>query len=194
MRYLIPVFLILFSFGSQADSKMDLSFMFGPSLSQSGNIDKLGDPNMNMIFDFNYYFKDMHGMGVSIGNEYDFDGKDKLRSLNDASLHTFEIHYTFRYRAPNSKFKFTFSPGFGWQTLYDKSNDYYWGYSYYDDLSTAWILNYKLLFDYVFFEDGTTNFFAGIGFTQIMSLDDSLYGQDISGTRLSGLARIGVGF
>jgi hypothetical protein len=194
MKRLIALLVALFSFASVASTNMDASFMFGPSISQSGNIEDLGDPNMNLIFDFNYYFKESHGVGLSFGNEYSFDGSKEFPRLDDASMHTFEVHYSFRHQFANSNFKMTFSPGFGWQTLYDQYQDYYWGYSYYDDLTTAWIIDYKFMIDYIFFQEENVNFFAGVGWTQIMSMSDSLNGKDIAGTRTSGLARIGVGF
>lgn len=194
MSRIICLFLAFLSLSVMASTNMDASFMFGPSLSQTGNVEDLGDPDMNLIVDFNYYFKDMHGIGLSIGNEYNFDGGNEFKKLNDGSLHTFEVHYSFRHQFVDTKFKVTFSPGFGWQTLYMQSNDYYWGYNYYDDLSTSWVIDYKLLFDYIFFNDDSVNFFAGVGLTQIMSLDDNLNGKDISGVRTSGLFRVGVGF
>lgn len=194
MRNILILLLAMFSFRGWTDTRMDTTFMFGPSLSQSGNIQDLGDPNYITILDFNYYFQDKHGIGLSVGNEYEFDGSSEHRSLDNASIHTFEVHYTFRHRIENSKFKFSFSPGFGWQTIYSQSDDYYWGYDYYDDLSSAWIFNYKVMLDYIFFEEDNANFFAGVGLTQIFSYNDSFNGQDISGNRLSGLFRIGVGY
>lgn len=194
MKCFVALLVALISFSSVAAPNMDASFMFGPSLSQTGNIEDLGDPNMNMIVDFNWYFRESHGIGLSVGNEYSLDGSKEFPSIEDASMHTFEIHYSFKHQFANSNIKMTFSPGFGWQTLYDQNQDYYWGYDYYDDLTTAWIIDYKLMFDYIFYQEESFNFFAGIGFTQIMSLNDDLNGKDVSGTRTSALARIGVGF
>lgn len=195
MRYLLIICFALITLPVMAVNNMDVSFFFGPSLSQSGNIQDMGDPNFNTAFSYNYYIKESHGIGVSISNEYDFEGTSEQPTIRDGSAHTFELHYAFRYIPKNSRFKFNFQPGFGIQTFYDESQDYYWGYVYYDDISSAWIFNYKLLVDYTLVEwEGDTNFFVGGGLSQVFSFNDEYRGQDISGNRLSFLFQVGVGF
>jgi hypothetical protein len=198
MRKLLIIPLLLFAFSARSATNLDVSFFFGPSLSQNGNIDKLGDPDFSTAFEFNYFFHPKHGIGLFIGNEFDFEGTSDTPAIRDASIHTFDLHYAFRHRFPNSKLMFTFTPGFGIQTIYDESKDYYWGYAYYDDISTAWIFDYKLMMDYIVSEwdsgGRTSNFFLGVGISQIFSMDDDYAGQDISGNRLSALFRLGVGF
>jgi hypothetical protein len=182
----------------KAATNAELSFYFGPSLSQNGAIEDLGTPTFSTAFEFNYFFKPSHGIGIAWGNEFDFEGTSKFPSISDASMHTWDLHYSFRHRFEGSKFDFLFEPGFGIQTLYDEYRDYYWGYFYYDDLSTAWIWNYKLMLRYMVSEwdsgGNERNFFVGAGITQIFSSNDELNGRDISGNRLSALLQLGVGF
>lgn len=198
MRYLIFLSLLLFSFLAKAHPNMELSFFMGPSLMQNGGIEKLGDPNVNTGFQFDYFFNKKHGIGISTSNEFGWDGSTSLPTVRDASMHTFDLHYAYRHYFKNQKLRISFTPGIGWQTLYDEDQDFYWGYSYYDDLSSAWILDYKLMFDYVLQEWGDegyeSNFFLGVGVMQVFSFNDDLYGRDISGNRLSGLFRVGLGF
>lgn len=200
MHFFIAIILSVFALKANAYTKSELSFYFGPSISQSGNIQDLGDPDFNTAFEYNYYFKKNHGMGVSFGNEYDFDGGTKFPTIRDASIHTWDLHYSFRYRPENSRLQLVFSPGVGIQTIYDESQDYYWGFTYYDDLSSAWVLNYKLMATYMISEwksessGNDRNFFLGAGVTQIFSFDDRYKGKDISGSRFSGLFQLGFGF
>jgi hypothetical protein len=120
--------------------------------------------------------------------------------VHDASIQTWDIHYAFRFRPQNSIIQFTFTPGFGMQTLYSASADYYWGYWYYNSLSTAWVFDYKLMMDFVLKENKDENgmsrssVFVGFGINQIFSMNDDYQGRDISGSRLSGLFRVGFGF
>lgn len=195
MRFILVGFLLLFSAVSKA-SDMELIFHLGPSLFQTGDIQELGSPKINTSFQFDYYFTDNHGLGASIGNEFDFDGSGKLgKVMSDNSIHTFEFHYAYRKMIGTSKFRFSFTPGIGWQTLYDQSQDYYWGYTYYNAVSSSWVLNYKLMVDYVAKTwDDQSQFFFGAGLTQIYSMNDSYRGEDISGSRVSLLFRAGFGF
>lgn len=197
MRYLLVLTTLLFSLMANAHPSMELSFFMGPSLAQTGGIKSLGDPNVHTGFEFNYFFNKNHGMGLNTSNEFGWDGSQKLPTIRDASMHTFDIHYAYRYQFKN-KFRVSFTPGFGWQTLYDEDEDFYWGYTYYNDLSSAWILNYKLMLDYIVQEWGDEgyerSFFVGLGLYQVFSFNDDLYGRDISGSRLSGIFRVGLGF
>lgn len=183
---------------ARAYSTMDINFNLGPSLSQSGGISDLGDPNINTGFEFNYFFRENHGIGFSYSNEFDFDGSRKFPGIDNGSISTFDLHYAYRHFF-TPKFHVLFEPGFGWQTLYDQSGDYYWYYAYYDDLSTALIFDYKLMARFILKEwdkdEGSTGtFYLGAGVQQIFSFDDSLNGKDISGNRLAMLFQIGFGF
>lgn len=198
-RLLISCLLLVgFSVPVKAATNAELSFYFGPSIEQNGAIEDLGSPTFQTQFEFNYYFKPMHGLGIAWGNEFDFEGTSKTPGIKDASMHTWDLHYAFRYRPEGSRFQFVFSPGIGIQTLYDEYRDYYWGYFYYDDISTAWVWNYKAMAQYMVADwDSGGNertFFIGAGITQIFSTNDELNGKDISGNRLSGLVQLGVGF
>ena len=196
---LLSLFIITIShLPAKAVSHFDLTFNLGPSLNQSGSIKDLGDPNVSTGIGFNYFFKDSHGFGFSYNNESSFEGSKKFPAINDASISTFDIHYSYRWI--NKKFHLVFEPGFGVQTIYDESNDYYWGYYYYDDLSTSWIFNYKIFGRYMITEwdpgDGTmsNNFFLGAGIIQHFSFNDDYNGRDISGNRLAALFQIGIGW
>lgn len=183
---------------ARAASQMDLNFNLGPSLMQSGDIEDLGEPNINTGFEFNYFFHEHHGIGFGYSNEFDFEGTSKFPGIKDASISTFDLHYAYR-AIFSPKFHVLFEPGIGWQTLYDDTGDYYWYYSYYDDLSTAMVLNYKLMARFIVKEweqEGTStgSFYLGAGIQQIFSFNDDLRGEDISGNRLSMLFQIGVGF
>jgi hypothetical protein len=183
---------------AKALSTFDLTFNFGPSAFQSGNIQDLGSPNFNTGFGFNYFFRPEHGVGFAFNNEFDFEGSSKLPILDNASISTFDFHYAFRKEA--GKFQLVFEPGLGWQTLYDKSSDYYWGYYYYDDISTAFILNYKLFARYNITEweggDMTSSgsFFIGAGIMQTFSFSDTYKGKDIDGSRFAAMFQLGVGW
>lgn len=196
MSFLILMFISILP--ARAASSFDLSFNFGPSLSQNGNIEELGSPNLNTGLGFNYFFRENHGLGFTYNNEWSFDGEDQLRTLDNASISQFDLHYAYRFMKGN--FHILFEPGIGWQTLYDQTQDYYWGYFYLDDLSTAFILDYKLLARYVLTEwqsgDMTSSgsFFVGGGIIQTFSFNDDLHGKDIAGNRLSLLFQIGVGW
>lgn len=195
MRILLFLSLFLFSSFSRAGN-MEVLFHLGPSLFQTGDIEELGSPQVNTSFQFDYYFNEAHGMGISWGNEFDFDGSGKLSALmDDNSIHTFDVHYAYRKMLGASKFRFSFTPGLGWQTLYDQAWDYYWGYTYYQSVSSSWVFNYKLMMDYIVKDWGNgQQFFLGAGITQIWSFSDEYRGEDISGSRVSMLFRAGFGF
>jgi hypothetical protein len=196
--FLYPVFLILLiqNVSAQSGSRFDLTFNLGPSLSQSGKISGLGDPSLSTGFGFNYYFSPNHGMGFGYNSESSFKGSSKFPGLRDASISTFDLHYTYRYI--KDKLHIVFEPGLGTQTLYDLDSDYYWGYLYRDDLSTAFILNYKLFVRYVISnlgdDESSDNFFIGAGIIQNFSFNDDYRGKDISGNRLAALFQIGLDF
>lgn len=200
MKILASLFLVALFYvtPTKAASNFDLTFNFGPSISQNGDIEELGEPDISTGIGFNYFFRPMHGLGFSFNSEFDFEGSRQQPFVEDGSISTFDIHYAFRYLSP--RFHIVFEPGFGWQTLYDRSADYYWGYWYYDDLSTAFILNYKLFARFIVSEwdagDMTTSgsFFIGAGVIQNFSFEDDLYGRDISGNRLAALFQVGVGW
>lgn len=197
-RFLISALtLILISLPAAAASKLEFSFFFGPSLAQFGAIEKLGDPDVNLGGEFNYFIKDQHGIGFSYSNEFDFNGSSSFPGIKEGSISTFDLHYAYRHFF-SPKFHLVFEPGIGWQTLYDESGDYYWGYTSYDDLATSFILNYKLMGRWIVSEFGAegaeSNFFLGAGLMQIYSLSDELNGKDISGNRLSLLIQLGLGF
>lgn len=197
---MIFAFILVFFYilPATAASRMDLTFNIGPAISESGNISELGDPSFNTGLGFNYYVKPNHGVGFSFNNEFDFDGSKTFPLLNNASISTFDLHYAYRHMM--GRFQLVFEPGFGWQTLYDDSGDYYYGYTYYQDLTTAWILDYKLFARYVIKEwasgEMTTSgsFFIGAGIIHIFSMNDDLNGKDVSGNRLSAVFQIGVGW
>jgi hypothetical protein len=195
MKSIFFIFLISFFniCAANAARKFDLNFNFGPSLAQSGNISELGEPNYSTGFGFNYFFKEKHGMGLSFTSEYDFDGNNDFQAVDNASISTFDLHYAFRHT--KDKFQFVFEPGLGWQTIYSRSTDPYWGYVYMDDISTGLIVDYKLFARYLvtdFSEDA--NFYFGLGLIHIFSMNDELAGQDITGNRLSMLFQIGLGW
>lgn len=205
MKYLFQVLILCFFISegraaysdSQNFSRFDITFNFGPSLMQTGGIEDLGNPDLSTGLGFNFFFHQNHGIGFSASNEWDFDGSREI-PLRDGSISTFDVHYAGRYFF-NPKFSLVFEPGFGWQTLYDESRDYYWGYWYYDDLSTAMVLMYKLMARFSVSEWGTEtttpgSFFLGAGIQQIFTMDDSVFGEDISGSRMSLLFQAGIGF
>lgn len=197
MRKLLTLLLFLIPISSFAWSNMDVTLGFGPSLSQNGNVAKLGDPSMSTEFEFNYFFTEKHGIGFGSSSEYDFDGGNNFPGYDEISAHTFDIHYSYRhYWSP--RFRTVFSPGLGVQTLYKGYTDPYTGWYYYDDLSTAFALNYRLWFDYIISEWDTNgndgNFFLGLGLMQNFTFNDDFRGKDISGNRLSGILRAGIGF
>lgn len=197
---LCSLFLAMLTYGSRAQAKpmFDLTFNLGPSLGQSGDIEKLGDPSLSTGFGFNYYFKLNHGIGFGYNNESSFDGSKDIRSLNDGSISTFDLHYAYRYIKGN--FHIVFEPGIGRQTIYDQNSDYYWGYFYNDEISTAFLLNYKLFVRYIItqWESGDVTpdgyFFVGGGIIHNFTYDDDLNGQDISGNRLAALFQVGLGW
>lgn len=179
---------------AMAQSKFDLTFNLGPSLNQSGSVEDLGDPNLSTGFGFNYYFKPNHGIGFGYNNESSFDGTKKFPEVREASFSVFDLHYAYRYT--KDKFQFVFEPGIGKQTLYDLGTDYYWGYAYSDDLSTALAFNYKLFARYILSDlnEGSANFFVGAGLIHNFTFDDDYNGRDISGNRLAMLFQLGLGF
>lgn len=183
---------------AQALSNFDITFNFGPSISQTGNIQDLGDPSFNTGMGFNYFFRPNHGAGFSFTSEYDFDGTSKFKGLNEGSITTFDFHYSYRF--VKNRFHLLFEPGLGWQTLYERSQDYYWGYWYMDDVSTSFIFDYKLLGRFIVSEWGAGDmtssgmFFVGGGLMQIFSLNDSYNGKDISGSRMALLFQLGLGW
>lgn len=185
------ILLILTEHSAAANSltRTDFSLNFGPSLEQSGNIDALGDPTINTGFEVNYFFNDLHGIGVAYSNEFEFDGSREFPGIDGASISTFDIHYA--YRLPLSdKFQLVLTPGFGFQTLYEETGDYYWGYSYQDDLSHSWVFDYKIMARF-FLADA---FFIGAGFFQAFSLEDNYRGRDITGNRLSMQIQLGIAY
>lgn len=196
MRLIILLTAFILSLAAYAQPNMDASLYFGPSIDQFGNIADLGKPEVNSGFEFNYYITENHGIGFAFSNEYSFESK-KFPKVTDASIQTFDIHYSYRRRF-HDNWRFTFTPGVGTQTLYNASRDYYWGYWYYDSLSTAWVLDYKLMFDYNLktWESSTqtTNMFLGAGVMQVFSFNDDYAGKDISGSRLAGVFRWGFEF
>ena len=193
LRFSTLILTFFWHLSAQALPRFEFSLNLGPSLSQSGSIQDLGDPNINTGYEFNYFFSDSHGVGFSYSNEFDFDGSDKFKNLEEGSISTFDIHYAYRLPlSPN--FHFMFEPGFGWQTLYEKHRDLYWGYNYQNDLSHALILDYKLMVRYHFGDIEGQTFFLGGGFMQIFSFDDDYKGKDISGSRFSGLFQAGFAF
>jgi hypothetical protein len=181
---------------AKADSKYDLTFNIGVPLSQQGNIKDLGDPNLSTGFGFNYYFKRSHGIGFGYNNESTLEGSRTFPQVKHGSFSTFDLHYVYRHIM--NKFHLVFEPGIGRQTLYDLANDYYWGYTYSDSISTALVLNYKLFLRYMIADlsgegdPAGNNFFIGLGLIHNFSFDDSLNGKDISGNRLSALFQIGL--
>jgi hypothetical protein len=176
----------LFAQENPAFTRWDLSLYWGPSLSQFGGIQELGKPNFNTIVEANYYFKKNHGFGASVGNEFGFDSSSKFPE-DTFSVHTLELHYTWRYRPEGTPIQFSASPGAGIQTLY--------GTDELNGLSTGWALDYKIMADLIIGEwDYGKDMFAGLGFTQIFSFNDSYRGVDISGSRASALLRIGTSF
>lgn len=200
MKALLSLVLLMMFYvlPAKAVNNFDITFNFGPSISQTGNIQDLGDPNFNTGMGFNYFFRPNHGAGFTFNSEYDFDGGNKFRSLNDGSITTFDFHYAYRFM--KGRFHFLFEPGIGWQTLYDRSQDYYWGYWYMDDVSTAFIMDYKLLARFIVSEWGagdmtsSGSFFVGGGLIQTFSFSDSLGGEDISGSRMALLFQVGLGW
>jgi hypothetical protein len=197
MRKLLLLLLCLIPLRSFAWSNMDITLSFGPSIAQSGNIQKLGDPSLVTGLEFNYYFKENHGIGFGSSNEYDFDGGSKFNNYDNLSAHGFDVHYSYRHFF-SPKWRAILSPGFGTQTIYKGYTDPYTGWYYYDDLTTAFMVNYRLWFDYILSEWDTNgndgNFFIGAGVMQTFSFNDEFRGVDISGSRLSGLFRAGIGF
>jgi hypothetical protein len=181
-----------------AISNFDFTFNLGPAVAQSGNIEKLGVPNINTGFEIGYFFKPNHGVGISTFSEFSFSGSKEVPSVKDGTITTLDIHYAYRYLMP--KVHIIFEPGFGIQTLYDQSNDFMSYTGEYEDLSTSMILNYKLFVRYILKEWETNkgpqngSFFLGAGIIQIFSTNDHLQGQDIGGSRFSALLQIGFGF
>lgn len=192
LKLIATILTFLFLIPAFAQSKMEFNFNVGGTLTENGNISDLGESGLNTGFGFNYYLKPNHGVGFSVSNAYDIDGTTKFSLLEDGNISVVDIHYTYRYI--RNKFHFIIEPGFGWQTIYDETEDIY-GYSYYNDLSTALALNYKLFARYILNEWGDdNNFFAGAGIIHQFSMDDKLNGRDISGNRLSLLFQFGFGF
>ncbi len=183
---------------AHALNSLELTFNFGPSITQTGNIQDLGDPTFNTGMGFNYFFKPNHGAGFTFNSEYDFEGTSTIRGINDASITTFDFHYAYRY--VKNRFHLVFEPGIGWQTIYERSQDYYWGYWYMDDVSTAFIFDYKLLARFVVSEwnagdmNSSGSFFVGGGVIQTFSFNDSLNGHDIDGSRMAFLFQVGLGW
>lgn len=198
MRKLITLLLFLIPISSFGWSNMDITLSFGPSITQTGNIQRLGDPSLVTGLEFNYFFVENHGIGFGSSTEYDFDGgNNKFDSFDEMSAHAFDIHYSYRHFF-SPKFRMVFSPGFGSQTIYKGYRDPYTGWYYYDDLTTALMVNYRLWFDFILSEWDTNgndgNFFLGLGIMQTYTWDDDFRGEDISGSRMSGLFRAGIGF
>jgi hypothetical protein len=196
--FLSVFFALFYVLPAKAVSNFDLTFNLGPSISQNGNIEELGTPNLSTGIGFNYFILPAHGVGFGYNNESSFDGSKKQPLVNNASISTFDIHYAYRYI--KNRFHFVFEPGMGWQTIYDQSNDYYTGYYYYEALTTSFILNYKLFARFILkeWDDSMGNmsgsFFLGAGIIHTFSYADNLYGRDISGNRMSALFQVGLGW
>jgi hypothetical protein len=196
--FLYSVSLLSFLYVSSAKANFEMTFNLGPSLSQSENIDDLGDPSLSTGFGFNYFFNQNHGIGLGYNSESSYDGSKKFPGIKEASFSTFDLHYAYRY--VKDRFQVVFEPGIGTQTLYDEGTDYYWGYVYNDDISSALAVNYKIFLRYVLADlsgqDNWTgnNFFIGTGLVHNFTFDDSLNGKDISGNRLSAVFQLGLSF
>jgi hypothetical protein len=62
--FFFTVFLaLLYALPARAVSNFDLTFNLGPSISQSGNIEELGTPNLSTGIGFNYFLLPAHGVG-----------------------------------------------------------------------------------------------------------------------------------
>jgi hypothetical protein len=189
--------LIFYNAPVLAKGKAEITFNLGPSLNQSGNIKALGEPNLSTGFGFNYYINPKHGLGLGYNNESSFDGSTSIPQISDSSITSFDIHYVYRHMI--DRFHIVFEPGFGQQTLYYQTTDYYWGFLYNRDASTAFLLNYKFFLRYVVTgigdgEDVGGQFFVGTGIVHNFSLDDELKGRDISGNRMALLFQLGLGW
>jgi len=159
-------------------------FMFdtGPSLTQTGNVDRLGDPNIIWGMDFNWYFSAMHGVGMAFQWESDF--------TSNGSIFSGDFHYVYR-RFLTPKFSFNFEPGVGYQTLVQDYNNCY---RCNQNLSSTLMVDYRLMFNYVL---GTwnmadveiMNFFIGAGVVHQYG-----FSGETNGSRLGLLFRLGMGF
>lgn len=172
-----------------AASKIDLSLNVGPSISQGGNIQKLGTPNISTGLGVNYYITPMHGIGFSYNNEHTF------HEVGNAYVTTYDLHYVFRYIY--HRFHFLVEPGIGTQSIYDKNSDPFWTYDS-KFLSSSLMVNYKLIARYMIKEWESENgrmgtaIFCGLGILNTFSFNDSLRGEKIDGNRLAGIFQLGI--
>jgi hypothetical protein len=165
----------------------DFSFDLGPSLSQSGNVRHLGDPDFIWAMSFNWYFTAKHGAGMAFQWEDGFDGS-KGNPAN-GSIFSGDFHYVYRqFLSP--KLSFNFEPGIGFQSYY---SDYYCSNCRQDSDSTL-MIDYRLMLQYVLTEwniadINVMNFFVGGGLVQQYG-----FSGDTNGSRYGLLFRVGFGY
>lgn len=175
---------------------------FGPSLTQSGKIKELGDPSGIWAMEFNFYPKPNHGVGMAFSSEFNFSGGDSPRIIDEfsgrSSYHAtasyFGLQYIYRHFL-NEKWYVSFAIGPGFQVITEDRYNHYHGN---DNGTIDFAIADKLMLNWIFSSwktPGTDiDFFTGIGINHYWSPSADLNGQDLSGHRISGLLRIGMGF
>ena len=183
-------------------SSFDIVFDGGPSLSQSGEIRELGDPSGIFSMEFNYFPKPKHGMGLVFSSEFGFSGSRNQRVIEEfdgrsnyyASASYFGLQYIYRHFLTQKVF-LTFGIGGGSQFISDNDSNRYRGR---DNGTIDFAMSDKLMLNWIFYRwktPGTDlDFFTGIGLNHFWTPSARMNGQDLSGHRVSGLLRFGMGF
>lgn len=162
-------------------------FESGPSIAQSGNVSRLGDPDWNWGMTFNWFFSANHGAGMSFLWE---NGYDNTRTTYDGNIFSGDFHYSYRKFLSN-KFTMNFEPGIGWQGLY---NDYNCNSCGNYDYDSTFMVDYRLMLQYIvgewnIAEIEVMNFVLGGGLVHQYG-----FSGDSSGSRYALLFRFGFGF
>jgi hypothetical protein len=175
-------------------SVFDFTFDLGPSLAQTGNAQSLGSPEMLWGMDFNFYFRPNHGFGLGFLSENGFEGSRRVGRIYRGNMLSFDMHYVYRHFVA-SKWYVNFEPGVGFQSLIEDYSCRYCDQT----LSSAFMLNYRLMLNYVIGHWNIDNmnimdFFVGGGIVQQWAPHESYRGKDVSGSRIGALARFGMAF
>lgn len=173
----------------------------GGSLAQSGKVKELGDPNGLISMEFNFYPHPNHGGGMVFTGEFGFSGGDNPKiseEFNDRTDYSvgisyFGLQYVYRYFFKETLY-LSFAIGPGFQFIYDEWYDRRGN----DEGTVDFALADKLMLNWTFYRwknPGTDlDFFTGVGLNHFWAPSADINGQNVSGHRLGGLLRIGMGF
>ncbi|WPU66233.1 hypothetical protein [Peredibacter starrii] len=186
----------------QSYSAVELMLDGGFPIGQYGDIKELGGPSSILAFEINFYLNAHHGVGVVFSNEYDFDGSDNPKIINEfderrnysAGISFIGAQYVYRHFFTQNLY-FTYGPGIGVQFIEDlKEND-----RNNRESSTTFAFSEKLMLNWRFYQFQAANyqmmdFVTGFGVIHHWAPSVEVNGQDLSGNRLNFLFRVGFGF